>query len=156
MIMQTLAAGGVPTLTDNLRQADEDNPRGCYEYEPVKKLHQDANWISQAKGKAVKIVAPLIPALPAGIRCRVIFIERNLEEVPASQGQMLKNHREAIGDSPARRVRLKEEYSRVPQNVWALLKIRPETETLYPVREAVLRDPPAAAAAINPVSGRQA
>jgi tetratricopeptide (TPR) repeat protein len=149
MIMQMLAAGGVPILTDNLRQPDEDNPRGYFEYEPVKKLHQYPNWISEARGKAVKIVAPLIPALPAGIRCRLIFIERNLEEILASQSQMLKNRGESIDDSPARRARLKEEYSRLLQNVRALLKIRPESETLFLGREAVLSDPPAAAAAIN-------
>jgi tetratricopeptide (TPR) repeat protein len=149
MIMQMLAAGGVSILTDNLRQPDEDNPRGYFEYDPVKRLHQDTNWISEAKGKAVKIVAPLIPALPAGVRYRLIFIERNLEEILASQGQMLKNRGETIDDSPARRARLSEEYSRLLRNVRSLLKVRPETETLYLGREAVLSDPAAAAAAIN-------
>jgi|HubBroStandDraft_4_1064222.scaffolds.fasta_scaffold650150_2 hypothetical protein len=62
---------------------------------------------------------------------------------------MLKNRRETIGDSPARRGRLKEEYSRLLQDVRALLKFRPEIETLYLGREAVLSDPRAAAVAIN-------
>jgi len=29
-----LAAGGLPVLTDGLREADPDNPRGHSEYEP--------------------------------------------------------------------------------------------------------------------------
>src|SRR3569833_284119 len=44
MLMQMLAAGGVPVMSDGLREADEDNPRGYVEYEPVKNLLKDASW----------------------------------------------------------------------------------------------------------------
>ena len=43
MIMQMLKAGGMELLTDEIRTPDEDNPRGYYEYEPVKKLNDNAS-----------------------------------------------------------------------------------------------------------------
>ena len=89
MMMQMLAAGGLPLLTDERRAADESNPRGYYELEAVKALGAGHGWLSQARGKAVKIVAPLLPHLPAGQRLRVIFMERPLAEVVASQRAML-------------------------------------------------------------------
>lgn len=145
MIMQMLDAGGVPILTDGLRQPDEDNPRGYFEFEPVKQLQSGAGWIDEAKGKAVKIVAPLLPSLPAGHRYRVIFVERNLDEILASQAQMLVRRQEAVEDTPARRTRLKTEYSRLLTTVKTMLRGRAEIDVLILGRESVLQDPRAAA-----------
>ena len=41
-MMQMLAAGGMELLTDQVRRADEDNPRGYFELEAVKRTRQDA------------------------------------------------------------------------------------------------------------------
>src|ERR1700761_4043280 len=56
LMMKMLEAGGLPVLVDNLREADIDNPRGYYEFEPVKALKSDASWVGPALGKAVKMV----------------------------------------------------------------------------------------------------
>jgi hypothetical protein len=90
MMMRMLEAGGVPVITDGLRQADADNPNGYYEYEPVKLLKQDSSWLPQARGKAVKMVYLLLCDLPPGLRYDVIFMRRDLEEVVASQDAMLR------------------------------------------------------------------
>jgi hypothetical protein len=89
MMMRMLDAGGVPALTDNVRKADVDNPRGYYEYEPVKQTRQDASWLDQAGGKVVKMVYRLLYDLPASRKYHVIFMTRRLEEVVASQDVML-------------------------------------------------------------------
>ena len=89
MLMQMLAAGGVAVLSDELRTADEDNPRGYLEFEPVKNLLKDSHWLFEARGKAIKIIAPLLSALPPGLPCRVILCERDLDEVLDSQERML-------------------------------------------------------------------
>lgn len=149
MIMQMLAAGGVPILTDGLRQPDEENPRGYLEYEPVKQLQSDARWLECARGKAVKVVAPLVPALPAGVSCRLILIERNLDEVLDSQAKMLARKRESLEDTPGRRSCLKEEYTRLVQCVKAMARTRPGMEILTLGSEAVLHHPDAAAEAID-------
>lgn len=90
MMMQMLAAAGLPVLTDEQRVADESNPRGYFELEAVKTINAGDAWLRDAQGRAVKIVAPLLPRLPAGHKYRVIFMERPLAEVVASQRAMLE------------------------------------------------------------------
>ena len=89
MMMKMLEAGGIPVLTDNERVADEDNPKGYYEFERVKQLEHDTAWLPEARGKVVKIISALLQHLPAGYEYRVVFMRRKLEEVLASQRQML-------------------------------------------------------------------
>ena len=89
MMMQMLAAGGIEPYTDHARAADEDNSRGYFEHHNATRLHEDASWITGARGMAVKIVAHLLPYLPEGEEYRIIFMLRNLEEVVSSQSAML-------------------------------------------------------------------
>lgn len=89
MMMQMLAAGGLPVLADDQRPADENNPRGYYEYAPVRRLAQgDTAWVAQAQGRAVKVVSALLPQLPPGYPYRVILMQRALPEVLRSQAAM--------------------------------------------------------------------
>jgi hypothetical protein len=90
MMMQMLAAGGIPIYSDGQRAPDEDNPRGYLEHEKATQLHRDSGWVADARGKAVKIVAHLLPYLPGGQEYRIVFIHRALEEVTASQSAMLR------------------------------------------------------------------
>ena len=90
MMMKLLEAGGIPPVTDNLRTADEDNPKGYYEFERVKQLPKgDMAWLPDAQGKVVKVIAALLPHLPGPYHYRVIFMLRAMPEVLASQRQML-------------------------------------------------------------------
>jgi len=90
LMMQMLENGGVAVVTDNIRTADTDNPRGYYELEKVKKIKQDASWLPQTRGQAFKIVSQLLYDLPAGERYRIIFMERDLDEMLLSQEKMLR------------------------------------------------------------------
>ena len=92
-----LKAGGLPVLIDNLRTEDEDNPHGYYEFESVKKTREDDSWIKAARGKAVKMIYLLLYDLPDTHQYRIIFMQRNLEEVIASQNVMLERHEQATG-----------------------------------------------------------
>jgi broad-specificity NMP kinase len=102
MMMKMLEAGGLSPLTDNLRTADEDNPKGYYEFERVKQLPKgDFAWLPDAQGKVVKVIAALLPYLPPDYNYRVIFMLRAMPEVLASQRQMLVRRGEdpnKIGD----------------------------------------------------------
>jgi tetratricopeptide (TPR) repeat protein len=104
MLMQMLAAGGVPILTDGKRAADEDNPRGYLEYAAAKRPDAGSGWLLDARGKAVKIVAQLLPALTAKHRYRVIFAERPLHEILASQRVMLERSGKPGGRLAERRM----------------------------------------------------
>jgi hypothetical protein len=95
MAMKMLEAGGITPLTDHIRQADTDNPKGYYEFERVKKLRDgDIAWLGDAQGKAVKVIAALLTHLPPDYEYRVLFMRRKIEEVLASQSKMLENRGE--------------------------------------------------------------
>ena len=90
MMMKMLEAGGMPLLIDGVRAADEDNPKGYYEYERVKGLDDgDVAWVAEAQGKAVKVISALLEYLPPAYEYRVLFMNRRLPEVIASQRKML-------------------------------------------------------------------
>ena len=90
MAMRMLEAGGMPPLTDRERGADEDNPLGYYEFEPVKTLREDSSWVAGARGRAVKIIYKLVYDLPADVNYRIVFMQRDLMEVLRSQETMLE------------------------------------------------------------------
>jgi predicted AlkP superfamily phosphohydrolase/phosphomutase len=153
MLMQMLAAGGVEILSDGLREADEDNPRGYLEYEPVKRLLKDSKWLTEARGKAIKIVAPLLAALPEGLACRVILSERDLEEVLDSQDRMLVRRNQPVDTTPERRRMLKLEYARMVGRAKAMLVRRPDAELLVVQHSDVISDPMGSAERVNQFLG---
>jgi tetratricopeptide (TPR) repeat protein len=153
LLMQMLAAGGLSVVSDGLRAADEDNPRGYHEFEPVKHLHKSSEWLFEERGRAIKIVAPLLNALPAGLACRVIWCERDLEEVLDSQERMLARGNQRPAATPERRRRLKDEYTRTLGRVRAMLARRPATQLLAIEHSHVISDPFATAEIVNKFLG---
>ena len=100
LMMQMLAAGGLPILSDGTRAPDESNPRGYLELEAVKHLRTDRSWLEQARGHAVKIIHLLLRELPTdgSFHYRVLLMKRPLAEVIASQGAMLARNGKAGAD----------------------------------------------------------
>ena len=144
MMMQLLAAAGIEPYTDRRRAPDTDNPRGYLEHENAARLHQDASWISAARGKAVKIVAHLLPHLPAGEEYRIVFMHRDVNEVVASQRAMLARLARAgaqFSDSALART-----YTRQLVQVQTWLQRRPEIQVLPVSYAAALGDPAGTAA----------
>jgi len=95
MMMKMLEAGGIPPLTDQLRTADIDNPKGYYEFERVKQMDKgDTAWLPEARGKVVKVISYLLQYLPAGHAYRVVFVRRDIPEILASQRKMIINRGE--------------------------------------------------------------
>jgi hypothetical protein len=102
MMMKMLAEGGLPILTDEIRNADEDNPNGYFEFEPVKLLTDGQfAWLANANGKVVKIISALLEYLPGDHYYKVIFMERAIQEILASQQKMLarRNEKSVISDA---------------------------------------------------------
>ena len=100
MMMKMLEATKIPVLTDEIREADEDNLKGYYEDERAKTLHKDNSWITEAEGKAVKVISYQLPHLPPEHQYRIIFMERKIEEVLASQRKMMQRRGETEDDIP--------------------------------------------------------
>jgi predicted AlkP superfamily phosphohydrolase/phosphomutase/tetratricopeptide (TPR) repeat protein len=154
MLMQMLAAGGMQVLSDGLREPDADNPRGYLEYEPVRNLLKDSKWLFEERGKVIKIVAPLLSALPPGLACRVILSERDIEEVLDSQERMLVRRNQALAaTTPERRRMLKNEYVRTLGRVKAMLARRPDTQLMVLEHREVICDPRASADRVNKFLG---
>ena len=151
MMMSMLDAGGIPALIDEIRQADEDNPRGYYEFEPVKKTKEDPSWLNGADGKVVKMVYRLLYDLPADHNYRVVFMQRQLEEVLASQNVMLERQSKAGGDLSQEKLLglFKAELEKADQ--W--IRAQPNFNLLYINYNEVLQDSAAAVKAINDFLG---
>jgi hypothetical protein len=95
MMMKMLEQGGLQVVTDFLRTADDDNPNGYYEFETVKQMPSGQTaWLDGAQGKVVKVISALLEYLPAKYHYKVIFMERSIGEVLASQKKMLVNRQE--------------------------------------------------------------
>lgn len=90
LMMQMLQAGGMTLLTDQIRKPDDSNPKGFFEYEPVKNLATEKSWLQDAQGKVVKIVSHFLALLPDKYQYKIIFMERDPDEIIASQNKMLE------------------------------------------------------------------
>ncbi len=108
MMMKMLDAAGLPILTDAVRQADDDNPKGYFEYERVKDLEKEADksWVRKARGKVLKVISFLLKDLPPDNFYRVVFLRRDIDEVVASQNKMIRNRGEEnrVEDEEAKRL----------------------------------------------------
>jgi hypothetical protein len=141
MTMQMLAAAGVSVVTDGIRQAGEDNPKGYFEDERVKDLHkdnEDRSWLRNARGKAVKIISFLLKDLPATNNYKVIFMKRALPEVLASQKKMLERRNEVDESGDDRMLELWENHL---WRVFYLLKHADQFESLEIAYSDVIGDP---------------
>jgi hypothetical protein len=106
MMMNMLAAGGLAVSSDRVRQADEDNPRGYFEDERVKDLERapDKAWVAECRGKVVKVISFLLKDLPETESYRVVFMQRDLGEVIASQNKMLRRRNEPVDEGDGERM----------------------------------------------------
>ena len=152
MMMKMLEAGGQAILTDNLREADANNPKGYYEFERVKNMKDgDLAWMSEAVGKVVKIVTGLIMFLPSGYNYKIIFMRRDLNEILSSQKKMLGRlgkEDDNIPDDKMAKV-----YEEHLKEVRGWLIRQPNIETLYVNYNSMVKDPTEALNKINDFLG---
>ncbi|HZD11191.1 MAG TPA: sulfotransferase [Candidatus Binatia bacterium] len=154
MMMKMLEAGGIPPLTDEIREADSDNPRGYYEFERVKKLDKgDAEWLAQAEGKAVKVISALLKHLPGGYHYKIIFMQRHMPEILASQRKMLV-HR---GEDPASMddARMADLFAKHLSAVEEQLSQQENADVLYVHYSDALQDPQTTAERVADFLGKE-
>jgi hypothetical protein len=152
MMMKMLDAAGVPIMTDAVRTADIDNPKGYFEYERVKDLEKetDKSYIREGRGKALKVISFLLKDLPDDCYYRVIFMRRHLDEVISSQNRMLDRRGEETIDE---RETMAEAYRNHLAAVKILVRKRPNFEMLECRYDEVVANPRKAAAAVNTFLG---
>lgn len=150
LLMQMLAAGGVDPLTDRVRRPDADNPRGYFEYEAVKRLPESADWVSGARGSAVKVIHLLVPRLPTSCVYRLVLVRRDWDEVLASQAAMLERAGGSASDLPSDRLVAVFEQQLEDVTRWAASH---EVAVLELVHGDVLSAPDACAATLDTFLG---
>ena len=152
MMMKMLDAGGVPIMTDAIRTADVDNPKGYYEYERVKDLEKekDKSYVKEGRGKALKVISFLLKELPDENFYRVVFMRRDLTEVIASQNKMLDRRGENTIDEQEM---MAEAYRNHLAAVKILTRNRPNFEMFEFRYDTGVKDPKAAAHAVNQFLG---
>jgi len=139
LMVQMLHAGGMPLLLDAQRPADADNPNGYWEYEPVKRLYEDNTWLHQAEGKAMKVVSPLLQYLSPHYVYKIIFMQRPLPEVLASQAVMLQ--RRGVQESPGDAQTLQARFSQHLDQTMRWLALQPHITVLPISYQATIADP---------------
>lgn len=139
MMMRMLAEGGLPIITDELRRADDDNPRGYFELEVVRQL-KDGNfaWLKEANGKVVKVISSLLEYLPQEYQYKVIFMERDSKETLASQKKMLDHRGETSRMSDEE---MEQQFHKHLAAIKPWLVRQPNMEVLYVKYNALLAEP---------------
>lgn len=140
MLMKMLDAGGVATVADGQRVADEDNPRGYFEDERVKKLakDKDKSWVRAARGRAVKVISFLLKELPEDNNYKILFLRRDLKEILASQAKMLERRGEKNSVDDARMIEL---FEKDLAKVYKLLDESPHFEWLEVHYKQIVENP---------------
>jgi hypothetical protein len=151
MMMKMLAAGGLEPLTDNIRAADEDNPKGYFEFERVKQIESDKAWLEEARGRVVKLISALLRHLPPSYNYKVVFMRRAMPEILASQRQMLIRRGEPADAVPDDKMAAM--FSKHVAQVEAWLAAQPNIEVLYISYNEVMKDSRAHADRINTFLG---
>jgi hypothetical protein len=153
MLMNMLDAGGMAIMTDALREADVDNPKGYFEYERVKDLEKetDKSYVKEGRGKVLKVISFLIKDLPDDNDYRVIFMRRDLGEVLASQNKMID--RLGTEDTTAQDEAMKEAYRNDIVRVRLMCKKRPNFELIEVQYKATVEDPAGTAAKVSAFVG---
>lgn len=141
MMMKMLESAGLPIITDNIRTADDDNPKGYFEYERVKDLDKDGDksWLQEARGKVIKIISSLLPHLPKENFYKIIFMSRHLDEIIASQNKMLVHRNEK--DADASDEKMKENYRQHLRKVEVFVFKNPNVDVLEIDHREVIENP---------------
>ncbi|MEZ4988431.1 MAG: alkaline phosphatase family protein [Saprospiraceae bacterium] len=140
MVMQMLEAGGLDIFTDKTREADESNPKGYYEHEAVKGLQRNKQFLDNAIDKTVKVIAHLLPHLPLKFRYRVIFLERDIYEVIASQQKMLLREGKRVKEDVLP-LGLIQQYEKTLQDIKKWAKEHPAVEIMYVQHRDIIENP---------------
>lgn len=152
MVMKVLVAAGYDPVQDNIRKADIDNPNGYYEDERVKDLadNLDKAWLKEARGRVIKIISFLLKELPDSNMYKIIFMQRHLNEILASQNKMLE-HRgvpNTTSDEEMRNL-----YQRHLEQVYKLIETRPTMSMIKIDYRAMVESPMIHAQKINAFLG---
>ena len=97
MLMQMLERGGIEVVVDEIKKANEHNPNGYYEHRRIMSINRKTpvpyseSFVEELEGKCIKVYAGYLRLLPTeNFRYKIVFVERDLEEIWLSRKKMSK------------------------------------------------------------------
>lgn len=139
LLMQILHAGGVPVAFDTAsRPPDDNNPRGYFELEGGKIISRLMNGtlpLADYKGRFIKITAFGLKYLSPG-NYRIIYTERNIDEVLDSMEKMAKLQDQNREETKASFIKLNE-------MIKSLITKREDIKVLFVNYNQIVADPKA-------------
>ncbi len=155
LMMQAIHAGGMEVFVDEERPADENNKKGYYEHQLVKKIARNKTWISDAVGKGVKVISHLVQHLPARYKYKIIFMERHLSEITRSQQKMLKRlGKETTESNEKINAPLYIKFGEHLRDIKSWLEDQPHIEVCYVNYNEMINNPAGEAARVNNFLGK--
>ena len=137
MLMQILVAGGVPASFDTeSRPPDDNNPKGYFELEGGKIINRlmDGNLsLKSYAGQFIKITAYGLKFLPQG-KYKIIYSQRNIEEILDSMERMAKVKDENRGDT-------REVFQKLNKMIIDIISLREDAEVLFVDYNEIISDP---------------
>lgn len=98
LAMRLLEAVGIVPVTDGVRTKDTFNARGYFEHEKIKQWDFDRTWLENQRGKAVKIVEPLLVRAPWPTGRKVVVrMNRPMPAVLQSQRHLKGSEHAPLG-----------------------------------------------------------
>jgi hypothetical protein len=139
MMMRMLELGGIEVVTDQVREADTDNPLGYYELEQVKHIGANIEWLRGTEGKVFKIISVLLQHLPSDYQYRIVFMRRDIREILASQKKMM--HRMQTKGTDLSDEEMGSLYQRHLAAIEKWLSCQPNMKVHYASYNEILYDP---------------
>jgi hypothetical protein len=126
--------GGLPVATDGIRKPDESNPKGYLEVESIiDKLRDNPEFVFNFKDQVLKVIAYGLQYLPSG-NYKVVYMERNIEEVLDSMEKMMNSTDEE-------RAETKLAFEKLNEKTKSEISQRKDMEVLFINYNEILSDP---------------
>lgn len=133
LAMQLLQRGGIAPVSDGIREANEHNSQGFFEHEKVRQWSLSAQWLEAQRGKAIKIVLPLLKNAPLPqVPLVVVRMRREWSAVTRSQRRMLNETDKPLAFDEVER------WSKAWEDTAVLFHMRPSTHVITLDFEALL------------------
>lgn len=134
MLMEILFKAGMPIAKDDLRKPDENDVYGYFEIEGIiDKIKADPKIVFNYDNKVLKVIHFGLQFLPEG-NYKVIYIERNLDEVMVSMEKMI--HKE-----DPNREETEEVFAKLNEEVKKHIQERNDMQVLFVNHHDLLTNP---------------
>ena len=138
LMMEILAAGGLPILAAERRQLPHQHPDWQWEWDAMHSMCSDPRVLDSVGGRVIMIPSGLVPQLDPKHEYRIVWMKRPVEEVIDEQFPMSAGGLEMPAEE---RAQLVSSLRRHVEQMGRVLRDRPQVELLEVDHQMLLREP---------------